>query len=61
MENREKNDTYSYKGWLISDSFLKRVLAVIGYHIVGQLLISAIIFIVMIFIMIVFGAQFFRM
>ena len=30
-------DKYSYKGWLNSDSFVKRVIAVMGYLIVGLL------------------------
>lgn len=32
-------DTYSYKGWLTSDSFLKRALAVFGYNLVAGLII----------------------
>jgi hypothetical protein len=40
MSNK-KPDTYSYKGWIISDSFVKRALASVGYHIVGGLLIYA--------------------
>ncbi len=34
-------DTHSYKGWLNSDSFIKRALAVIGYSTVGTLIIYA--------------------
>ena len=30
-----KNDTNSYKGWLNSDYFLKRALAVLWYQTVG--------------------------
>lgn len=37
-------DTYSYKGWLNSDNFLKRVFAIMGYGIVGQLIIYLAIF-----------------
>ena len=29
-------DTYSYRGWLVSDSFLKRTAAVFGYALVAQ-------------------------
>jgi hypothetical protein len=37
---KEKSpDTHSYKGWLNSDSFWKRSLAVLGYNTVGKLLI----------------------
>lgn len=32
-------DTYSHKGWLVSDSFLKRALAVFGYNLVAGLII----------------------
>ncbi len=42
-------DTYSYRGWLVSDSFWKRALAVFGYGLVAQLIIGiilALIFIV---------------
>lgn len=34
-------DTYSYKGWLISDSFWKRALAIVGYNFVGTLILYA--------------------
>jgi hypothetical protein len=34
------NDTYSYKGWLNSDHFIKRVVAVFLYGLVAQLIIS---------------------
>jgi hypothetical protein len=30
-KNRD-GDTYSYKGWLVSDRFYRRALAVTGYH-----------------------------
>ncbi len=42
-------DTHSYKGWLNSDSFLKRALAVIGYSTVGTLIIYAAIGIIVLF------------
>ncbi len=32
-------DKYNYKGWLNSDSFIKRVIAVNGYFLTGQLLL----------------------
>ncbi|PKL55922.1 MAG: hypothetical protein CVV35_07375 [Methanomicrobiales archaeon HGW-Methanomicrobiales-6] len=38
MSNGE-TDTYGYKGWLISDSFLKRAFAVFGYNLVAGLII----------------------
>ena len=42
-------DTYSYRGWIVSDSFWKRALAVFGYGLVAQFIIGivlALIFIV---------------
>ncbi|MFT4311814.1 MAG: hypothetical protein ACMXYF_01145 [Candidatus Woesearchaeota archaeon] len=41
---KSKKDTYSYKGWLNSDYFLKRAFAVYGYSVVAGLLISIPIF-----------------
>ncbi len=42
-------DTYSYKGWLISDSFLKRAFAVFGYNLVAGLIIWVGLFIIFMF------------
>jgi len=39
----EKEETYSYKGWLNSDSFIKRAFGVLGYVIVAELFIAIII------------------
>lgn len=48
----KKEETYSYKGWLISDSFWKRAFAVLGYYSVASLIISVVVFgIVMIFVL----------
>jgi hypothetical protein len=35
----ERNDTFSYKGWLISDNFLKRAMAVVGYQFIGTIVL----------------------
>ncbi len=35
----KSGDTYSYKGWLISDSFIKRAFAVLGYNMVAGLIL----------------------
>lgn len=43
---KKGSDTYSYKGWLNSDSFMKRSFAIWGYHFVANLIISIIFFIV---------------
>jgi hypothetical protein len=48
-EEKKKEDTHSYKGWLNSDSFWKRAVAVFGYNIVGYFIII-IIFLAIIFI-----------
>ncbi len=41
-------DTYSYRGWLVSDSYWKRALAVFGYGLVAQLIIGAVLALVFI-------------
>lgn len=38
-----KIDSFSYKGWLLSDSFIKRSLASLGYHMMGVIFIYIII------------------
>ncbi len=50
-----KEDTYSYKGWLVSDHFIKRVAAVYGYYLVGGLVVAAVI----IFLMLLMGIALF--
>ncbi len=51
MVAKKKEDTYSYKGWLNSDSFLKRAFAIMGYQSVAILIVYgvllAIVFIVL--------------
>ena len=32
-------DTHSYKGWLNSDNFMKRALAVMGYNFIAALVV----------------------
>lgn len=39
-----KEDTYSYKGWLNSDVFLKRAFAIYGYSFVPVLIIFGVVF-----------------
>ena len=39
----DRNDTNSYKGWLNSDSFIQRCFAVVGYYMVGALIIYGVI------------------
>ncbi|NYT05833.1 MAG: hypothetical protein GKC04_05610 [Methanomicrobiales archaeon] len=42
------SDTYSYQGWLISDHFWKRALAVLAYSIIGQLMLAVIVGVVVV-------------
>lgn len=35
MSKPNQKDTYSYQGWLVSDRFVKRALAIWGYLFVG--------------------------
>ena len=50
-----KKETYSYKGWLNSDSFLKRSFASLGYQFVATLIIYFALVIVVIIFAIIFG------
>ena len=54
----KEEETYSYKGWLISDSFLKRAFAVYGYSLVAGLIISLIVMIPLIILFFIFGLLF---
>lgn len=38
---KNQNETYNYKGWLISDSFWKRTWAIYGYGLIPPLVIIA--------------------
>jgi ABC-type dipeptide/oligopeptide/nickel transport system permease subunit len=37
---KQQTDTYSYKGWLNSDNFFKRLFAVYGYCLVASLIVA---------------------
>lgn len=50
MAKKQSEDTYSYKGWLVSDSFLKRMLAIMGYNMVGGMIIYGIMFLFLLLI-----------
>lgn len=50
-------DTYSYKGWLNSDSFLKRAFAIVGYQTVAGLIIYGVI-LVIVLVFVLFAALF---
>ena len=49
VNNKKKIDTFNYKGWLLSDNFLKRAFAVWGHYFVAHLIVLgfALIFIVL--------------
>jgi hypothetical protein len=54
---KTKADTYSYKGWLNSDHFLKRAFAVLGHYMVAALIIYGVLLGV-ILILFIIGAIF---
>lgn len=39
VKTMKKQDTFSYKGWLISDNFVKRCFASLGYQTMATLII----------------------
>ena len=51
-------DTYSYKGWLNSDHFLKRAFAVYGYMLVASLIIIIPIYAIIFIFAIIFSLLF---
>jgi hypothetical protein len=51
-----KKDTYSYKGWLISDNFWKRAFAVTGHNMAAVGLIYAVLIVLFIIAMLLFAA-----
>ncbi len=44
-DTKKKKDTYSYRGWLTSDSFHKRIFSIFSYVILAQLYIIFVIII----------------
>lgn len=46
-----RKETYSYKGWLNSDSFLKRAFAIFGYGLIPLLLFYGIILFIFLLIL----------
>jgi hypothetical protein len=49
-----KKDMYQYKGWLVSDKFLKRAFAVLGHNLVAGLIV----YVCILIIMLIFGLMF---
>lgn len=54
-EKNKQKETYSYRGWLNSDSFLKRAFAVYGYAFVAGLIIIVPLYV----LMLIFGILFY--
>lgn len=54
-EQDSGEDTYSYQGWLVSDSFLKRAFAVLGHNFVAALIIQVALMAVLIILLLLFG------
>lgn len=50
-----KRETHSYKGWLNSDSFLKRAFAIFGYGLIPALIIYGIILVILLIFFVAFG------
>jgi len=55
LKKKSKEGTYNYKGWLNSDSFLKRAFACLGYQSVAALIIYGIILGVILVFVLFFG------
>ena len=60
-QSKEKVDTYSYKGWLNSDSFWKRAFAILGYQMAATGVIYGIflvfMLIIFLFMILLFGLR----
>ena len=41
-----QKDTHSYKGWLNSDSFMKRAFAIVGYSLIPAAIVYGIIMLI---------------
>ena len=55
---KKEEDSYAYKGWLISDHFWKRMTAVTGHAILGGVLVQIIIFTIILMFFAFLGAIF---
>jgi hypothetical protein len=51
----ETVDTFSYKGWMNSDSFIKRSFGVFGYNLVASLIVQAVVMTLVIAAFVMFG------
>ena len=52
MKNK---DTYSYQGWLNSDSFLKRIFAIYGYGMLAFLMMAGVFYLFLFVLGIILG------
>ena len=52
---KNKEDTYSYRGWLTSDSFHKRIFSIFAYTLLAQLYLLFIIIILVLVFSFIFG------
>lgn len=52
---KKTTDRYSYKGWLVSDRFLKRAFAILGYSFVASMIVYGVLLIILIIIGVLFG------
>lgn len=49
MSHHAPKETHSYKGWLNSDSFIKRSMAIFGYYTVAYLFLLLIFIVIVLF------------
>lgn len=55
MPEKKSDDTYGYKGWLVSDHFIKRAFAVYGHYLVANLIVATIFFLLALFFVLTIG------
>ncbi len=55
IKAKKTKDTYSYKGWLVSDRFLKRAFAIVGYSSVATLIIYGVLLVLFVVFALLFG------
>jgi hypothetical protein len=53
--NYSKEDKFGYKGWMNSDSFLKRSFGVFGYQMVAGCMVQAVVMAIFLFFAVIFG------
>ena len=53
----ETVDTFGYKGWMNSDSFIKRSFGVFGYNLVASLIVQTVVMALVIAAFVMFGGM----